>query len=404
MRRYFTYGAIFAIVLILGALASWYFLIREQRERIAESDSARGSAEAPFAGIIGSTYANIVGALGGSESGGKTTVARLWRVSNTPVAGMAYASGTTLSFVERATGYVLSADPGTGEVRRVTNTLKPRVYDALLANGTFILRSLEGSTPTTFVGTVATSSAAGSVASEERSLAGAYLQKNIVEIAAHPAGQRVFSLLLEENGETTGVASNTDGSKAARIFNSPVGGWNVSWLPDGRIILAQKAADGIVGFAYALAESGELSPIASGPGLTVLPKSSSEALLLGESGGDVSLFAHVSKNATPVRLPIHTAADKCVWSPGKTLVAFCAVPQSTPLGSYLGERYAGILHTSDAWWRVDASAGTAELLYAPEESGISVDVERPTIDATGSYIAFRNAADQSLWVLRTSAQ
>ena len=45
------------------------------------------------------------------------------------------------------------------------------------------------------------------------------------------------------------------------------------------------------------------------------------------------------------------------------------------------------------------SAGTAEKLFATDTS-LALDVEKPAIDATGSYLGFINAADGSLWMLR----
>ena len=63
------------------------------------------------------------------------------------------------------------------------------------------------------------------------------------------------------------------------------------------------------------------------------------------------------------------------------------------------EWYRGALHTSDAWWKIDVSAGTAQTLYTPD-SGTSFDAEHPVIDESGGYIAFTNAADKSLWMLR----
>ena len=44
------------------------------------------------------------------------------------------------------------------------------------------------------------------------------------------------------------------------------------------------------------------------------------------------------------------------------------------------------------------SAGSTKLLYAPGD--IMLDVENPAIDDAGAYIAFMNAADKSLWLLR----
>jgi hypothetical protein len=409
MRTYVTYGALFAIVVMVGALVGWYFVLRSEQQGITAADVARGDASSVFEGAIGSTYANIVGMLTGkgTEGGVEQRPPRMWQVSKTPVAGMTFMKDgnvVRVQFVERATGYVLSASTETGEVTRVTNTLKPRVYEALFTkDGGVILRSLEGERIKTFAGSTIQGASGTTTSSSESALEGVYLDDDILELTADPDAPAIFSLLPSGNGGIVGAVSGWDGGKAKRIFDSSVTGWESTWLPDGRIILAQKAADDVPGYAYALSSTGVLTPLIRGvPGLTILAKSSSDALLFGRSAGIVSLFARVSQNATAVTLPVKTPADKCVWSPGASLVAFCAVPQSIPSGNYLNERYAGTAHTSDAWWRINASAGTAELLYAPD--GATLDVEQPVVDDSGTYIAFLNGVDRSLWVLRIPAE
>jgi len=138
------------------------------------------------------------------------------------------------------------------------------------------------------------------------------------------------------------------------------------------------------------------------PGLTLLPHPSSRALLYGASGGTLTLFARTSATSTSGSLPIRTTADKCVWDPKQQFIAYCAVPQSLPAPSFLDRWYRGEVHTADAWWRVDAGAASAELLFSPGNAVL--DVERPVIDNSGNYIAFVNAVDKSLWLLRIEEQ
>jgi hypothetical protein len=59
------------------------------------------------------------------------------------------------------------------------------------------------------------------------------------------------------------------------------------------------------------------------------------------------------------------------------------------------------VHTSDEFYEVDASAASTTLLYDPSgDTSAQLDVEDPSVDPSGQYIAFINAKDQSLWVLR----
>jgi hypothetical protein len=297
---------------------------------------------------------------------------------------------------------VFQADPQTSAIERLTNTLTPKIYQALFTGGGHVIERSIGDSGaiTTFAGSFSTSTSSASNADTAvGALSGSYLQTGIRSMAADPRSDQIFSIVETANG-ASGVRSQWDGSKAKTLFTSPLVQWNTYWISDGRIILLQAPADGIAGYAYALGSNGTLKQLASGVGLTVLPRASSTALLYGESGGGtLALFARVASSTTDVRLPIHTVADKCVWAPGVALIAYCAVPQVAPVGNFLDNWYRGAAHTADSWWRVDISAGTAQVFFTPD-ANLSLDVEEPVIDQGGNYIAFLNGADQSLWILR----
>jgi hypothetical protein len=228
-----------------------------------------------------------------------------------------------------------------------------------------------------------------------------FLPPDIHTLAVHPASQKLFWLLPEGNKGVAGITSDWKGGAQKRIFASALKGWHAQWLLDGRIYLLQNPTDDIAGYAFRMSGSGALESFLGGiPGLTILPKSGSSAFLYGSSqGGALSLFAQTSASSTPIRLPIRTVAEKCVWSPHKELVAYCAVPQVLSGAAFLQDWYEGTLHTQDVWWRVDAAAGTATLLYRPDPA-TALDIENPAIDTSGSYIGFMNATDKSLWLLK----
>ena len=63
----------------------------------------------------------------------------------------------------------------------------------------------------------------------------------------------------------------------------------------------------------------------------------------------------------------------------------------------------GAIHTSDTWWRIDAGTGEATPVLEPGDTEETFDVENPMIDGTGQEIAFMDAKDKSLWLLRINA-
>ena len=408
------YALIAVIVFALIGLLSWYFFLRAEGGALRARDEGRGAGIAPpsFGNVIGSTYGNIVeniSSLVGSGEKSDATAAppRLWQITKTPVAGMGFvargefAKGSTtpstVRFVERGTGYVLDADPVSGTLARLTNTLVPRVYEALVGpNGVVVLRGFDDETGFVLTNTAQATSTLAS--GEPSALLLSALPQDIRELALSPSGEEVLYLIEQSPGFSI-VRAAWDGESPRRIASVGISGWLMRWLPDGRVILTQNAAPGAPSYVYELDEDGNLSSLdPGGSTVAVLPRADSSALLYGSLSGNSALVARVDANTSAATLPIRTPIDKCVWAPGTELVAYCAVPTTLP-SSNVSIRFRGEIHTADTWWKVDVSAGRAELLYDPG-GNVGIDVENPVIDALGNYIAFMNARDKSLWLLR----
>lgn len=405
LRTILRFLLIALVVVSLGALTGWYLFLRGKTQSSTSSDTARGfGTSAPsFAGALGSAYQNIVSNVFGGGGGAASTtssVKELWQVNKTPVAGAGFVrtpGGISLWFVERSTGYVFAADPKTGSIERLTNTLMPKVYEAAFApDGAVLERSVDASgNILTFSGALSASSTPGT----PQELTGAQLPKNIRSISFSPNGNDVF-YLLNDSGATIGVQAARDGTKTKRLFSSSVASWAVQWIPDGRIVLTESPADGVVGYAYDVRAGNKQKIIGGLPGLIVTPRASSTALLYSTADDSgISLFAVTAATSTGSALPVRTVAEKCVWSPQAQLVAYCAVPENTPAAEYVSQWYRGEVHTRDSWWRIDVSAGTARVLYASGAEA-APDVDDPLIDPSGHYLAFLNRADASLWMLR----
>lgn len=400
VRKLIRYILFALVVIIFGALAGWYFFLRSQTGITDALNAARGfGTQAPVGSPFGTGSGTDTG--GGWTGSGTSTAAtppQLWHVSTTPAAGIGFAtssSGVRIRYAERSTGYVFEGNPVNGGIARLTNTLMPKLYEALFgSSGRVLARSFEDGAVTTFAGTVTVATS-----SSGSSFAGTALAKNITEAVFEPNGSQLAYLQTQGTG-VVGMSAEWGSSKQKQFFASALPDWHLMWLSGGRIVLAQKAADDLAGYAYSLS-GGVLRPLLGPlPGLTVLPKGSSSALLYGtSSGGTLSLFVQLSATTTATRLAIATVADKCAWAPGTTTIAYCGVPQTPPRPGFLGAWYRGEVHPSDAVWRIDAGAGQAQLIFTPDSSA-ALDIINPVVDETGSYIAFRNGADGSPWVLR----
>jgi len=329
-----------------------------------------------------------------SSSGAGNPAPRLWQVTKEPVAGFAFAaSSTEVFFVERASGNVYKADPKTSTLARMTNTLMPQTYEALVApDGSALLRSLADGSITTFSGSIARST------SSPAELVGTYLPRDIESVAIAPY-KKILYLVRGPDGSSVAATADWQGGNRKAVFASALSGWRLHFLADGRMFVSQKASDGIPGHAFEIT-GGMPQEIARGEGLTVLPRATSTALLYSTSGsGGVSLFAKPSATASPIRLSVETVTEKCVWAPGDALIAYCGVPQTEPDDDFLRGWYRGALHLKDAWWTIDALKGVAQRLYTPE-SEYALDVRDPGVSEDGTYLAFVNALDQTLWMLR----
>lgn len=415
------------LVAIVGGLAGWYFYLRTHESAIRSADSARGftTGGGLIGGMSGNTGNILSGDSGVSLPGGITPgsvfsvigmngtsseeanpdaratstqiqTPRLWHVAKTPVAGFGFTTvdGTlTLRYAERATGNVFSADPISGTIQRLTNTLMPKTAQAYFAGGAVIERSLGDGVLTTFSGVVgrnATTSA----------LVGVTLADDISFLSIDPATASLFYLRPTAAG-TIGTVSKADGSAGTQVFSSLLSSWKPIIVP-GHLVVEELSSDGVPGYAYEIGKGGTLSEIVGDvPGLQVLPRASSTALLWSSAGpGGISLYARAAASSSDQKLSLKTIADKCVWAPAggaSSIFAYCAVPRTLPPAGFLDLWHQGAYRSDDAWWQIDVGAGASQALYATEESP---DVHDPQIDPSGRFIGFIDGRDSSLWVLR----
>jgi len=410
-KTYLRMAAIAIIVIAVGGLLGWYYFLHKAEVQTSTQNAEAGydTAAPTFEGSTGSTYENTVSTLGevpGISSASSTS--RLWEVSEVPVAGFGWQSGTapTLYFVERSSGYVFDAQTRSRSVTRLTDTLRPKIYQASITlDGSVLERSVDDTgsliTFTGAVGSTTQADVSDSASSSASDLIGSDLPTGITAIAADPAYDTLYYAIPGSSGVTL-VSTNWTGEKEKQLFSSAIEGWQLFAPGDGTLVFQQDALDGVEGYAYQLQKSGSLSLIAEAPGLTVLPHASSTALIFGSSSsGSLSLFVQSSAKASPERVSIGTVADKCAWAPGASLIAYCGAPQTIPSQQFLDDWYKGLVHTADKFYEIDASAGSTTLIYDPSgDTNAQLDVEDPSVDPSGQYIAFINAKDQSLWVLQ----
>lgn len=400
----FMYIGFAAIGLLILGLGGWYFFLSRQSADLETLREARGFdiGVPSFGGARGSTAENIEAGFGLSrsaepqaEEGEEARAPRFWRVSTSPVAGAGFVTKDgfpVLRYVERSTGHIFDVDPLTGAVTRRTNRLIPEVYSAIVGPDDGVIHrtiSADGERET-FVGKLGTTTVDGFTP-----LTGVDLGPSVRDIAFTDTG---IVFLSETDGKKQLVEAGIDGSDPIERRALSAGDFRLTVLDDGRVILTEHPASGVLGHAYEVGTT--LVPLARKvPGLTLSARASSSAIIIGSDDGNrLSLVIRATGDASLMPLDIATLADKCVWTTGVGLTAYCAVPRTTPPG-FLTAWHRGTVHTSDSWYLVDGGAGKTEEFFSIREDD-AVDVENPIIDAGGNFIAFMNARDKSLWLLR----
>jgi hypothetical protein len=405
------------VVMMLGGLAGWYLFVREHIDSTTATDAARGfGTETSFGNPLGSAYQNVGGA---SQSGGTTFAAsggarapRLWRVTQNPVAGTGFAgTSTRMYFAEKATGNVFLADPSTSGITRLSNTLVQGVRAAhFTPDGNVLMQGVVDGVVTTYAASLKNASHATSSGAGVGELSGVYLPQDIgaVTLVGGVEPTELLYLVRAPQGGAVAVTSDFQGAEPTKRAELPLSGWDVQAPEEGTYVVTQLPTDDAIGYSYRIASDGALRPFVDGAtGLIVTAGQDGAALYSVVEGASLALYVRTSADGEPQRLPIRTTADKCVWAPhtedNVASMAYCAVPQVSPSSGYLDRRHQGVTHTSDAWWRIDADAGTATQFFTPS-SDLSLDISEPVIDASGGVLLFINAADETPWMLSISEE
>lgn len=409
--KYATTGV---VVIALGALAGWYLYLRQQGISITEIATGRGFSEVvpSFNGPGGSTYQNIiaetVGRVAGFITGSdvRPPTGKLWHVDMTPVAGMGFVLTTgssTLSYAQQATGHIFNADLTTHATERRTHTLVPKTYRALFSlDGSFVMQSIDDEgVVRTIAGTPAASSSADTSTTTPK--LGMDMPRNLRSVSFDTVQRTLYWLTSDPKGGLLGASVPWGSATGTRLFSTTIGSWHLFAVPPGRLYATIAPEDGVPGYAYEITKKGTWVPIVRNvPGLSFLPSEDPGTYLYSSADGTgIALYLRSGTSSTPALLPMSTIADKCAWTPGTSRIAYCAVPETAPTGPFIGPWYRGLMHTVDSWWEIDATLGTAREIYSlMDANDAAIDVYEPVVDPTGNYIAFLDAKDQSLWLLR----
>lgn len=422
-----TFSIIF-ICLVAAGFAYWYFFFHGPgNPTVTVSTPAARPAASGFVPLNTSTAPQN---NGDSNASGTSTVgelvqnqpttvkiATLRMLSGTPVGGYAAsttASSTDVRWIDRGRGNVYELPLDTETVTTLSNTIVPRMYESIWNRNlnAFIGSILpDGSNqPVTIYAQLRlqASSTASTTPSEgdilvktPYELKGTNLPDNVIAYAASPKTDKLF-FMTNENGTGVGYISNFDGSKMAKIFDTPLTQVNVEWPEANTIAITTKGSASQGGFLYFVnAKTGVwkkiLGPIA---GLSTRVSHDARYVLASSASRDQNVDTGIYSVASSsfANAIVRTLADKCAWGNFYTKIVYCAAPSQPVAGTYPDDWYMGNLSTIDKIWQINAATGEIHLVTSiVDQSDRVIDAFNLGLDPKDDYLFFMNKNDLSLW-------
>jgi len=393
-------------IVLLVILAGWTFT----REGVSPTGETPRTGE-PF----GSGDDINIPAISSEDTIGQTTQfdeeisqMRLFRISNTPVAGfvtLAQGSDVLVRYVERATGHIFDAvihPAGTPEVLekiRITNQTLPKIHEAYFRSDGLgvVLRSFENDLETIENLSLELRAPRAASSSALYSVSATSLRGNIDQIS----GLNNSLIYTIKGNPSSIISSSFSGSNLRTLFSSSFSDWRLGRLGGNSLIYA-KASSVAPGYAYSLSSSGGLNKIL-GPlnGLVALGSPSGREVLYSYSSSNtMKLSVKNLQQESDLEILPSTLAEKCVWSTKTQGLLFCGVPVSgVPRGEPDGW-YRGATHFTDNIWRFDTRSEIAQLVIEPMESfELSLDVSEPQLSQDEKLLIFINRNDLTLWAM-----
>jgi len=344
-----------------------------------------------------------------ATSNNYTTPNKLRLISEEPISGFSITENsqtknTDVHFILRANGNIYETYTNSPEIRRLSITTIPKVYDSLwLPDGQrLIIRYLKDISEDIETFSVKINPATTTLNEFKGGVDGNHLPENISDLAINPRGDKVFYLTDNLNG-STGYTARPDDQNKKLLFESPLIEWLVSWPKEEIITLNTKASAKIPGYLFFLnSQTGNFTRILGEiNGLTTKTNKTATEVLYSDSGSALpKLSLYNIKSGESKLLPWATFPEKCLWSNTDAQIVYCAVPKSFPVGEYPDLWYQGLINFTDDIWMINTDTQTTTLVFdAEQETKNSFDIINISTDINDNYLFFMNKVDLSFWSL-----
>jgi hypothetical protein len=412
-------------MLLTIALGIGYFLFLKTPSDTTAPTNTTGGTTSPFtpfprAGTTTPTTntssSNNTGTQSTTTTVATPAIPTLRQLYTLPVGGMGAtttASTTVLRFIDRGTGHVYEAPANSLDVKKLSNTTLPRVYESYWnRNATgFTLRYMKTDTDviSTFYAELksllspATTTAA-SASTTDFELRGKYLSSGITEIAISPKKDKLFELVATDSG-SIGYVSSFDERTKVQIFETLFTQLNVEWPEENTVSLTTKGSSFEPGFLYFfdIKKASMKSVLGGIRGLSTLTsRDASKVLYSGTNGRTIKSAVYDVKTGKSEDMVFRTPPEKCVWSTLDQDDLYCAVPSNIPTdeANYPDAWYQGKVSFVDNIWHIDTKTGEVhQIASLLSDSGKLIDAINLMLDPKEHFLYFINKKDLSLWSL-----
>ncbi|MEX2052288.1 MAG: hypothetical protein WD991_01155 [Candidatus Paceibacterota bacterium] len=303
-------------------------------------------------------------------------------------------------YAEKENGIIYQTFADKIKQTKFSSTIIPKLYEAYFGNkgGTVVMRYLKGGDETidTFVG-VLPKEFIGEDARDDYEIKGSFLPEDVSDISLSLDSMKMFYLFEVGNG-VVGTTLEFTNNRKTQVFDSAFTEWLSSWPNNNMISLNTKPASSVPGYLYKLDLSSRSVTKTLGPidGLTTLISPTGNFVLY--SGDDLALVLYNTSSRESKPVGLRSLPEKCVWARSEEVI-YCAVPKSSPIGSYPDIWYQGGVTFDDQIWRINTSTLEATLLLNPvaEINGEEIDGIRLSLDEAENYLFFINKKDSFLW-------
>jgi hypothetical protein len=398
-----TFFIIIAIILVLiaGGLA-WYYFFVLSAQNLTGSATTAPKTFSPFGGTgySGTTtgFSSTTQSTAPATNNQLNYTQKLRELWNQPTSGAGISdtkAGSSVRFVDKATGFVYEVQLFSPLQNRLSNTTLPLPYSAVwdAKNSSFVAQYLTGDTVSTNVLFLKSGT------TTDQTITGFALGTDISSVSIF--GETIF-YLQTYTGQSLGFTSTIDGKIKKQIWKSPLDELSAQIVSANSVALTTKPYQNVPGFTYLVSTaSGNVKKLLGNvSGLVTLVSPDVSKVLYSSQTGTSDMFLFDTKTNSAVSITPATFPEKCVWSSKDATVVYCAVPENSLDGSSLTAWYMGQTSFSDDIWKYDLKQNTASIIeHLTADAGEQIDVIKPILSVSEQYLIFTNKIDGTLWSL-----